>query len=79
MTRYHDCYSAKKKIQLLISTALLAEASYEVCEKLRLDKTDAVIRDRIEEMIVEKIGRLVNYNLPTLITNDDRDDITKPK
>lgn len=79
MTRYHDCSTKKKKIQLSICAELLAEASQEVCEKLILDKTDAVIRDRIEEMIVEKIGRLVKYNLAALITVADRDDITRPK
>ena len=73
MTQYHDC------LLFPIPAALLAESSYEVCEKLKLDKTDAVIRDRIEEMIVERIGKLVKYNLPALITNDDRDDITRPK
>jgi hypothetical protein len=79
----YDCYSAKKKIQIPISAALLAEASYEVCKNLRLDSGNTFIRDCIEEMIVERIveriDRLVNYNLPTLITNDDKDDITKPK
>jgi hypothetical protein len=79
MTRYHDCHSAKKKIQLPISAALLAESSYKVCKNLRLDSRNTFIRDRIEEMIVERISRLVNYNLPTLITDDDRDDITRPK
>ncbi len=77
MTRYHDCDS--KKVLFPISAALLAGASYEVCKSLRLDSRNTFIRDRIEEMIVEKIGRLINYNLPTLITNDDRDDITRPK
>lgn len=79
MTRYHDCSPESVKLLLGISPALLAEASYEVCKNLKIDKTDTVIRDHIEEMIVEKIGKLINYNLPTLITVDDKDDITRPK